>query len=209
MNVGKPLKEDELIMLDRPVNVISVRRTVRATVQILALALMLGMAMGSTSCSWFRKGDKADKGKTKPVAEISGGDSKEIKLPPPSPPDDSHKAVTIEDASKYFLLIYFDFDKANIRKDQLERIEKNLQYLKENKNRKVLIEGHCDERGTTEYNFALGERRARAVMDYFTKGGIAGDRLQTLSKGEEEPVDPGHDEAAWTKNRRAAFKFFQ
>jgi peptidoglycan-associated lipoprotein len=83
--------------------------------------------------------------------------------------------------------------------------EKNLAYLKANADVKVYIEGNCDERGTTEYNFALGNRRAQAVQDYYVKGGIAPERIIVASKGEENPADPGHTEEAWAKNRRAVF----
>ncbi|MBI1783745.1 peptidoglycan-associated lipoprotein Pal [Candidatus Sumerlaeota bacterium] len=103
------------------------------------------------------------------------------------------------------MTIYFDFDKSDLRPDQLDRIEKNLKYLKEHPELKIMIEGHCDERGTTEYNLALGERRAKSVMNYYVKNGIAADRIMMVSKGEEQPADPGHTEEAWSKNRRAEF----
>ncbi len=107
------------------------------------------------------------------------------------------------------LIIYFDYDKSNIRPDQMERLEKDLKYLKDHPEVKVQIEGNCDERGTTEYNLALGERRAKTVLEYLTKNGIAADRLRVLSKGEENPADPGHTEEAWGKNRRDEFMIFE
>jgi peptidoglycan-associated lipoprotein len=102
--------------------------------------------------------------------------------------------------------IYFDFDRSNIRPDQLPRIEKNMKYLKEHTDVLVQVIGHADERGTSEYNMHLGLRRADSVRDYLTENGIQTDRVQTQSRGEEEPADPGHNEAAWAKNRRAEFK---
>jgi len=70
---------------------------------------------------------------------------------------------------------------------------------------KILIEGHCDERGTEEYNLALGEKRAKSTMDYLVSLGISPDRLRIISYGKSQPLDPGHDETAWAKNRRAQF----
>ena len=78
-------------------------------------------------------------------------------------------------------------------------------YLKKNPRSKLLIEGHCDERGTSEYNIALGERRATAVMTYLVSLGIKKANLSTVSFGKEKPLDPGHNEDAWAKNRRAHF----
>lgn len=101
--------------------------------------------------------------------------------------------------------VYFDYDKSNIRDDQRPELDKNAEILLANPNINVLLEGHCDERGTVEYNFALGGRRATAIKDYLTKKGIAENRLATLSKGEEEPMDPGHTDEAWAKNRRVEF----
>jgi peptidoglycan-associated lipoprotein len=78
-------------------------------------------------------------------------------------------------------------------------------YLKKNPRAKIQIEGHCDERGTSEYNMALGERRATAVMNYLVSLGVSKGALSTVSFGKEKPLDPGHDEGAWAKNRRAHF----
>ena len=100
------------------------------------------------------------------------------------------------------LPIYFDFDKANIREDQRARIEKDAAYLKENPSTKIRIEGNCDERGTNEYNMALGERRALSAKKYLMNLGIHEDRMHTLSYGEEKPLLRGHDEYSWAQNRR-------
>jgi peptidoglycan-associated lipoprotein len=105
-------------------------------------------------------------------------------------------------------VIYFDYDDSRLRPDQIDRIDRNFRYLRDNPSVKVLIEGHCDERGTTEYNYVLGENRAKGVRDYFIRNGISPARVQILSRGEEDPIDPGHDETAWSKNRRCEFKFF-
>jgi peptidoglycan-associated lipoprotein len=78
-------------------------------------------------------------------------------------------------------------------------------WLRENSGERLSLEGHCDERGTEEYNLALGQRRADSVRSYLVSGGISPDRLKTISYGEEKPVDNGHDESAWAKNRRVQY----
>lgn len=103
------------------------------------------------------------------------------------------------------LPIYFDFDKSNIREDQQARIEKNAAFLKANSAVKLRLEGNCDERGTNEYNMALGERRALSAKKYLVNLGIHPDRLHTLSYGEEKPLLHGHDEYSWAQNRRDDF----
>jgi peptidoglycan-associated lipoprotein len=103
------------------------------------------------------------------------------------------------------LPIYFDFDKSNIRQDQRARLEKNASFLKQNKGVKVRIEGNCDERGTGEYNMALGERRAISAKKYLVNLGVHSDRIHTISYGEEKPLLYGHDEYSWAQNRRGDF----
>jgi len=101
--------------------------------------------------------------------------------------------------------IFFDFDKSNIRDDQKAALDGNLTWLKANPTAKSIIEGHADERGTNEYNLALGERRAKATKDYLVAAGIDAARIATVSYGEERPFLLGHDESAWKWNRRAHF----
>jgi peptidoglycan-associated lipoprotein len=101
--------------------------------------------------------------------------------------------------------VFFDFDKSVIREDGKQALEGDIQWLKANPDARILIEGHCDERGTNEYNLALGERRAKAVRDYLVAAGIDPKRISTISYGEERPFVLGHDEAAWKWNRRAHF----
>jgi len=103
------------------------------------------------------------------------------------------------------LPIYFDFDKSNIREDQRARIEKDAEFLASNKAIRVQIEGNCDERGTNEYNMALGQRRALSAKKYLVNLGIAENRLETISYGEEKPLLFGHDEYSWAQNRRDDF----
>jgi len=101
--------------------------------------------------------------------------------------------------------IYFNFDQATIRDDQIPRLEHNGDYLKNNPSRNVVIEGNTDERGTNEYNLALGERRAINAKNYLVELGVEPDRIRTVSYGEERPLFPGHDEDAWSQNRRDDF----
>jgi peptidoglycan-associated lipoprotein len=101
--------------------------------------------------------------------------------------------------------IYFDFDKSNIKPSEREVLNKNGEWLKDNPNVRVQIEGHCDERGTNEYNIALGERRAVSARDYLLSLGISSERLYTVSYGEEKPVCTEQNESCWWQNRRAHF----
>ncbi len=101
--------------------------------------------------------------------------------------------------------INFDFDKYNVRTDAVPALKENAGWLKENANVKIIVEGHCDERGTNEYNMALGERRANSAKNYLVNLGVGADRVSTVSFGEERPLDSGHDEGAWAQNRRAEF----
>lgn len=101
--------------------------------------------------------------------------------------------------------IFFDFDKSTIRDDVKSSLNEDLQWLNTNPTAQMVIEGHCDERGTAEYNLALGERRAKAARDYLAAAGIDARRLKTLSFGKERPFVTGHDESAWKWNRRAHF----
>lgn len=101
--------------------------------------------------------------------------------------------------------VYFDFDRSNIRQDQVSTVNNNGDVLRSNSSWRVTIEGHCDERGTNEYNMALGDRRARSARDYVVNTGIDPNRISTVSYGEERPVCHGHDESCWWQNRRGEF----
>ena len=102
--------------------------------------------------------------------------------------------------------VYFDFDKYNLRPDAKASLDANAQLLLKYTSVVIKIEGHCDERGTVEYNLSLGEKRAKSVMDYLSGLGVAAGRVSIISYGKERPVDAGHDESAWSKNRRAEFR---
>jgi peptidoglycan-associated lipoprotein len=99
--------------------------------------------------------------------------------------------------------IYFDFDKYDIRPDDAKILDSNAQWLTQNPGNLVLIEGHCDERGTAEYNLALGERRAKSTMNYLVSRGVPANRITIISYGKERPVCSEKTEACWAKNRRS------
>ena len=102
-------------------------------------------------------------------------------------------------------LIHFEFDKSRLLPEAKAILRVKAEWLKANPEARAIIEGHCDERGTNEYNLALGDRRAQSAKTYLVDLGIAPERLTCISYGEERPLDPGHNEAAWAKNRRDQF----
>jgi peptidoglycan-associated lipoprotein len=106
--------------------------------------------------------------------------------------------VTLED-------IFFEFDKYAIGDAYKQVLTNDAQILMAHPEKSLIVEGHCDERGTNEYNMALGEKRAKAVVDFLGTYGVAANRITWISYGEEKPFDTGHDEAAWAQNRRAHF----
>ena len=99
--------------------------------------------------------------------------------------------------------IHFEFDKYDIRHGDVAILKENAEILKKYPKVKIQVEGHCDERGTNEYNLALGERRANSTKNYLISLGVSSERISSISYGEEKPLDPGHSEEAWAKNRRA------
>jgi peptidoglycan-associated lipoprotein len=101
--------------------------------------------------------------------------------------------------------IYFEFDKADVREADITRLDAHAGWLKSNTNQLVMIEGHCDERGTTAYNTALGDRRARATKNYLVSRGVPAARISVISYGEERPMCSQQDAECWAKNRRAHF----
>jgi peptidoglycan-associated lipoprotein len=138
----------------------------------------------------------------------TGGETPVVRTPPPveqtvqpKPADTAAVAPTPSPLKD----VFFDYDKAALRDDQKAALNENISWLKGNAGAKALIEGHCDERGTAEYNLGLGERRAKTVKDFLIAAGIPADRISTISYGKERPFVLGHDESAWKWNRRAHF----
>ena len=163
---------------------------------LLALAFMNGCA-----------------GKKKVVEQPPKQEVKKPEEPKPAPKPQVKQAPTKQVEEKVAELgessletIYFDFDKSDIRADQRDKMNKNARLLNDNKTVKIRLEGNCDERGTNEYNMALGDRRANSVRQFLMDYGISDSRITTISYGEERPIDAGHNEDAWAKNRRCEFK---
>jgi len=101
--------------------------------------------------------------------------------------------------------IHFDFDRYSIRQEDRKILSGNVGYLLKNKNVKIVIEGNCDERGTAEYNLALGDKRAQEAKKFLVNSGVDRKRIKTISYGMEHPINPAHNEEAWAKNRRDHF----
>lgn len=116
-------------------------------------------------------------------------------------------AKSLEDINKEapLKMIHFDYDRYFIRDDAKPVLEENATWLKKFNTARILIEGHCDERGTEEYNLALGEKRAKSTLDYLGSLGVSLDRIEIISYGKSQPLDLGHNEISWQKNRRSQF----
>lgn len=134
--------------------------------------------------------------------------------PPPKPVglprEDSDGNPIIHVDGKPVLLnrtFYFEYDQARLAQDDIRVLAMHAEFLRDFRDRSVKIEGHCDERGSREYNLALGESRSEAVRRYLISAGVRSTQIETVSFGEERPVDPGHDESAWAKNRRAEMNY--
>lgn len=118
----------------------------------------------------------------------------------------SDRSEAMEEMKANFARVHFDFDSADLDSDSRKALALNAKIMSMHPSVTVEIEGHCDERGTTEYNLALGQRRAQAVHDYLVKNGVSASRLNAISYGEEAPLEVGAHEGAFSKNRRAEFR---
>jgi peptidoglycan-associated lipoprotein len=165
----------------------------------LALVLVIPGLMFTVSCAkkqvecgpaW------APDVKAKPVAEKPMVEEERAEPEPAEVP--AKEGFPIED-------IHFEYDKSRLLAEAQDILRNIAKWLEANPDVSVIIEGHCDERGSNEYNMALGDRRAGSAKTFLIDLGIESQRLTTISYGEEKPLDPGHDEAAWAKNRRAHF----
>jgi peptidoglycan-associated lipoprotein len=142
----------------------------------------------------------------KQVTPVVETPAEEVAQPPiVTPPIEEPSVVVQEKPGEVVALedVFFDFDKYTINEEYKQVLVKDAEILMANPSAKLHVEGHCDERGTIEYNMALGEKRAKAVVDFCATYGIKPDRISWISYGEEKPFDAGHDESAWAKNRRA------
>jgi len=172
-------------------------------VSVLVLMLCLGLIMAGCPKKTVVKEEpsiKKEEALAKPEAKREQG-AKEFEKSLVAKKEPGIEGEVLE--SKLLKDIHFDFDKYNIRPGDAEILNENAVLLKKYSKVKIQIEGHCDERGTVEYNLALGERRANATKNYLVSLGVSADRISTISYGKERPLDPGHNEEAWAKNRRA------
>jgi len=158
----------------------------------LALGLAAVIAFGCSS------GKKSAEDEQPPVVE-------EVQPPPPPPPTVVEEEPPPPPVEIVLETIHFDFDKYNLKSEARAALGRNARLLGDHPEVTIVIEGNCDERGTGEYNLALGEKRAKSARDYLVDLGVSVDRVRVISYGKERPVDPGHTEAAWSKNRRADF----
>ena len=143
-----------------------------------------------------------------PPAPPSTGPIREAPVvPAPAVVEDPMATRSIDDLNRDspMRVVFFDYDSAELSAEARAVLDANAATLKKYASWAITIEGHCDERGTAEYNLSLGERRAVAAQSYLVSLGIPASRLRTVSYGKEFPFDPGHDDAAWAKNRRAHF----
>ncbi|MCX5816244.1 MAG: peptidoglycan-associated lipoprotein Pal [Proteobacteria bacterium] len=164
---------------------------------LVLMVIVLGMTLGGCGCFMQQM-----KGETPPppppqAKVVAPETKKEIPVAAPAPAAPA-PIVALND-------INFDFDKYNIRPGDANILKGNAEWFKANPGKKMRVEGNCDERGTVEYNLALGQKRADAAKAYIVNLGVDGKALETVSYGKERPADPGHNEAAWAKNRRAHF----
>lgn len=163
---------------------------------LLALALAFSMSMVNLSCGG---------GPKKVVDETTAIDTTTA-IPEDTDTEEESDAPPEIIQESQFETVYFDFDRSSLRSDSKSGLDSNYDLLTQFPDVMVKIEGHCDERGTVEYNLSLGDKRATSCKDYLVGLGIDASRISTISYGKEKPVDAGHNEAAWDKNRRCEFK---
>ncbi len=167
--------------------------------KISVLVLVLALSFTLSGCSMF--------GKSKPGA--GSGPLAEEDLDAQRQARFGEGSIPLAESEGVLRDVSFDYDSAAIDDTARQNIEYNLDILKANPDVRVQLEGHCDERGTVEYNMALGQRRARAVEEILLSSGISQSKLSSISYGEEVPLDSSHTEAAWRVNRRVHFSAFR
>ncbi len=168
----------------------------RSTLRISLVLLVAGLAVFAAGCA--KKAVEAPPAPP-PAPPVTEPAPTPAPTPPPAPPETTAPKVTAGD----FADAFYDFDSFALRDDAKAALDKDAKLLRDNPDVKITIEGHCDERGTVEYNVALGEKRAGAARDYLVNAGVDASRIQTVSYGKERPFAEGHDETAWAQNRRA------
>jgi peptidoglycan-associated lipoprotein len=193
-------------------------RRVKMLRKMFVVPVLLGVFLLAAGCGCFRQAMKGEVAPPRPseVVKVTPEEKKEevvvkkevpevsplekkVPVPGAAPSAPPEGIVSLQD-------IHFDFDRYNIRPQDAEILKKNLEWFKRNPNEKVRIEGHCDERGTIEYNLVLGQKRADAAKSFLVDLGVREELLETISYGKERPIDPRHNEEAWARNRRAHFE---
>jgi peptidoglycan-associated lipoprotein len=173
---------------------------------VLALSIAALMSVGCAKKQTVKsEGTQAPAAAPAPVTEAPVKEAPAPVAAAPAAPAEAPGVAVTEEKASQFDDVHFDFDKSVVKEEGRKTCGVVADYMKKHPKAKLLIEGHCDERGTAEYNMALGERRATAVMNYLVSLGVPKAALSTVSFGKEKPLDPGHNEAAWAKNRRAHF----
>ena len=171
-------------------------------IKFLLISGLLVSAMVLTGCSskgGSRDGEGADADGSGSGVETSGASQTGSWT--------GAEALNNPDSPLYTKVIYFDFDVSSIRSEYIDTLRAHAEYLVNNPSASVTIEGHCDERGSREYNIALGEQRSNAVQRFFEAEGVRSSQINSISYGEERPEDYGHSEAAWSMNRRAVLVY--
>jgi peptidoglycan-associated lipoprotein len=165
----------------------------KSMLKVMTVMMCLVLVLGMAGC----KSKKQEPLSTEtPVEKTTGDGQPELDL----------SKLLFEKGSKYGLqTVFFDFDSSSLRPDAMATLKDNADKIKQVPGVIIQVAGHCDERGTQEYNLALGERRALAVRNYLIQLGVSGDRMVTISYGKEFPAVSGNDESAWSQNRRAEF----
>jgi peptidoglycan-associated lipoprotein len=168
---------------------------------------LIGLCLAALVISGCSSTATAPVEQQEPVAEppVAAAPVEEVQ----EPEDFAEDGVTPLDANGRPLSrnFYFGYDEAILNPADLAALEMHAQILRRNADKRVVIEGHCDERGTREYNLALGERRANVVASFLTSAGVRSRQIESVSFGEERPADPGHTESAWALNRRAVLSY--
>lgn len=174
--------------------------------KLLSISLAITLATSLIGCA-SKGGDAA--GQQGDMNTQSGTNSASI-----SGQELGEARLTAEDAARLEAagfqatnIIYFDYDSSQLKTDDEQTVDKHAQYLIDNPNIKIMLEGHADERGSREYNMALGEKRAYSIKELLQLKGVGKQQVQTVSFGEERPEISGHDETSWSKNRRAVFVY--
>ncbi|NKB25095.1 MAG: OmpA family protein [Kiritimatiellae bacterium] len=165
---------------------------------LIIFTICCSLGFTAVGCKKFKVGKKN-------VESIDGLDGVVIDDLDAFPLDDRIDIDGVSEGESSFDTVYFGYDSAQIQPSERSKIESVAEHLNQNRSGGIAVEGHSDERGSREYNLALGERRALAVRAYLIGLGVDGSRIQTKSMGEEDPVSFGHDEESWGANRRSEF----